>query len=113
MCIRCNNGLSDSFSCPIGLRQGCNLSPTLFSLFINDLYTYIEHSGAHGVQLTPSIVEVFRLMFADDVALISDTVVGLQRQLNSLKQFCNENKLIVNTTKTKDSCFWKRGSNSP
>jgi len=36
-------------------------------------------------------------MFADDVALIADTVCGLQRQLNTLQTFCKDNFLNVNT----------------
>ena len=47
-------------------------------------------------------------MFADDIALISDTVVGLQRQLNILFLFCEKSKLIVNIDKTKILVF-KRG----
>ena len=40
-------------------------------------------------------------MFADDVALLSDTVVRLQRQFNLLCGFCKEKKLTVNIPKTK------------
>ena len=40
-------------------------------------------------------------MFADDVALLSDTVVGLQRQFNLFCDFCKEKKLKVNIPKTK------------
>jgi hypothetical protein len=41
------------------------------------------------------------LMFADDVALMSDTVVGLQKQLNVLSKFCTDYKVKVNEAKTK------------
>ena len=47
-------------------------------------------------------------MFADDVALISDTSVGLQRQLNILQDFCSTSHLKVNIHKTKLMLF-KRG----
>ena len=40
-------------------------------------------------------------MFVDDLALISDTVIGLQRLLNLLFNFCKVKDLIVNTIKTK------------
>ena len=39
-------------------------------------------------------------MFADDIALASDHVVELQRRLNSLHQFCQKSKLVVNIAKT-------------
>ena len=77
-CVRVNNELSDIFECPVGVRQGCVLSPTLFSLFINQLANYISENGVHGVQLLPNLLELFILLFADDVALISTTPGGLQ-----------------------------------
>ena len=36
-CVRLNGFLTDWFNCDSGVRQGDNLSPTLFSVFINDL----------------------------------------------------------------------------
>ena len=57
--------------------------------------------------MLPSLTAVFMLMF-DDVALISDTVVGFQKQLNILHQFSMNSKLNVNIGKTKIMIF-KRG----
>lgn len=107
-CVRVNGNMSGTFNCPVGLRQGCSLSPILFALFINELHTLLEDNNTRGIQLFPDIVEVFTLMFADDIALISDTVVGLQKQLNILNQFCEHSKLAVNILKTKVLVF-KRG----
>jgi len=47
-------------------------------------------------------------MFVDDVALVADTVVGLQIQLNTLNT-CKKNKLKVNTSKTKVLSFRSGG----
>jgi len=44
---------------------------------------------------------MFMVMFADDIALISDNVVGLQKQINILYDFSIQNKLCVNISKTK------------
>ena len=35
-CVSAHNTLTDYFSCCVGVRQGENLSPLLFSLFVND-----------------------------------------------------------------------------
>jgi hypothetical protein len=42
--VRNGKELSDFINCPVGLRQGCNLSPVLFSLLINELYDYFEQN---------------------------------------------------------------------
>ena len=109
-CVRNGSVYSDVFDCPIGLRQGCNLSPMLFSLFINELYMVMKDSGITGIQLTPDTLQILMLLFADDVALTADTVNGLQQQLNVLNKYCQEWKLSVNIQKTKILVF-KNGGN--
>ena len=45
----CSN-YSDTFDCPVGLRQGCNLSPKLSTMFINELhYIMVENIDIIGV----------------------------------------------------------------
>ena len=34
---------TDYFNCPIGVKQGDNLSPTLFATFVNDLAEEIKN----------------------------------------------------------------------
>ena len=87
--------------CTIGLKQGCLASRILFSFFIDELESVMNNSDLSGIQLHPDITQILLLMFADDLALLSDTVVGLQRQLNIIYEFCDKNKLKVNEAKTK------------
>ena len=46
-CVAINGLLTDNFSCLIGVRQGENLSPLLFSLYLNDLQEFLQkaHMG--------------------------------------------------------------------
>ena len=44
-------------------------------------------------------------MYADEIALISDTIVGLQRQFNLLSDYCDNFKLTVNVLKNKILVF--------
>ena len=108
-CVRINNECTDFFECSEGLRQGCLLSPILFSMFVNEFTKIIETSGLRGIQLFPDLMELFLLLFADDIALISDTKSGLQRQLSLLSLFCKEYKITVHIGKTKVVVFRKGG----
>jgi hypothetical protein len=40
--IKFNGDLSETFSCQLGVRQGENLSPFLFSMYLNDLESFFE-----------------------------------------------------------------------
>ena len=41
-CVKCDNGLSDCFVASCGVRQGKNLSPILFSIYLNDLLEFMS-----------------------------------------------------------------------
>ena len=64
-----------------GVRQGDCLSPTLFGFFNNDIAEVINNCGA-GIPINDGSVSI--LMYADDIALISETHDGLRKQLDSL-----------------------------
>ena len=52
-CVKLDNVISKSFLCNIGVRQGDSLSPLLFSLFLNDLNTFIsgKYNGLSDISL--------------------------------------------------------------
>jgi hypothetical protein len=50
-------------------------------------------------------VHVWLLLFADDLALTSESEVGLQQQLDTFQQFCVERGLTMNVKKTKVMVF--------
>ena len=54
-----NEEKTDYFDCPIGVKQGDCLSPTLFAIFINDLALELKQSGIGvdiGIDLTAAII---------------------------------------------------------
>ena len=53
-----------------------------------------------GIFITDEIPDILCVLFADDVAHCSDTVIELQRQLNSIHDFCLEYGMKVNEKKT-------------
>jgi len=44
-----NNSKSDYFPCDNGVRQGENLSPFLFAIFLNDLEDFLENHNVTGL----------------------------------------------------------------
>ena len=48
---------------------------------------------------------LLHLLWADDLILVSDTIEGLQAQLDGLLNFCADNLMIVNYIKTKVMAF--------
>jgi hypothetical protein len=108
-CVRTDAGLTEYFSCPIGLKQSCMASPILFLVFIDELIKRIENSGIRGIQLFPDTTELLSLLFADDLALAADTVASLQKLLNLVKDFCDEKNVKVNAVKSKVMVFQNGG----
>ena len=108
-CVKVDENLTNYFDCTIGTRQGCVGSPKIFSLFINDLISYLESKLNQGIFITTDIDDVLTLMFADDVSCFADTVVGLQRLLNELSVFCKSVGLHINFDKTKIIVFRNGG----
>ena len=107
--IRYGNELSRDINCPLGVRQGCLLSPLLFTLLITELAQGIAREGRHGYQFNPGAIELFTLLFADDIALTATTPAGLQTQINLLRRGAERLGLVVNLEKTKVMVFRKGG----
>ena len=84
-------------------------SPILFSLFINELALQVIDKGRRCACFMVDIFKLFILLLADDVILMSETVVGLQTQLNSLQHGPSELELKVNMNKSNIIVFRKDG----
>ena len=107
--VRSGSKFTDLIRCTEGVKQGDVCSPLLFSLFINELALEIMQKGRHGLTLTPDVLEMFILLFADDIVLMSETVVGLQVQLNNLHNAATKLELKVNLDKSNIIVFRKGG----
>ena len=112
-CVRYGKTISDFFLCNIGVRQGENLSPLLFSIFLNDFTLHLsnKYSGLSSISklcsdlLSDDDIEVFirlfALLYADDTIILAETEQDLQKGLNGLFEYCNQWQLKVNVEKTK------------
>ena len=91
-------GLTPKINLRRGLRQGCILSPLLFILFINDIQDHF--SKVNGHEMFINNISITHLLFADDLVIFSQSVIGLQRFLNTIEQYCKVFKLNINLSKT-------------
>ncbi len=88
-CVQNRNHFSELFSCNIWVRQGENLSPLLFSIFLNDLNDFLSIKS-ESIQLEYSLnnldcyIKLFTLLYADDTILISESPKDLQNMLDAL-----------------------------
>ena len=103
VCVNVNGFLSPSFTSKFGVKQGDSLSPTLFNLFINDLADTLNASS-NGVKLNDDI-QISSLLYADDLAIISDSEENMQHLLNILDLWCKKWRMLVNVGKTKTVHF--------
>jgi len=104
--IRINHpseGVTSSFRCQQGVKQGCPLSPLMFGLYLDALKGRLD--GRECDAPTLADVHIWLLLFANDLALTSESKVGLQQQLDALQQFYVERGLIVNVKKSKVMVF--------
>ena len=106
--VQTKDGLTKPFDCILGVRQGCMLSPRLFIIFINELKLMLRQSEFRGISMGNAI-EVFLLMYADDIVILGDHVLELQKKIRVLEIFYEKWGMEVNLTKTKVIVFRNEG----
>ena len=80
------------------MRQGENLSPLLFALFLNDLDTfftkqkwdtldYIDKLYSDCNNNVSRMLDLFVLLYSDDTVIMAENECGMQRNLNLLNEY--------------------------
>ncbi len=118
-CLKHPSGnISKHFPSMIGVRQGDNLSPLLFSIYLNDLESYLSEQ-CKGLTTISSMVEnidfddvviylrMHCLLYADDTIILAESLEDLQKGLDTLNQYCKDWDLKVNSDKSKVMIFSK------
>ena len=107
--IRLNGLLSELFSIFFGVKQGDNVSPTLFNIFVNKLVSLLNNLK-NGIRM--GNLEISVLLYADDMVLISGSAALLQKSMNFMNEWLKECKLILSESKTQILHF-RAGRNVP
>ena len=93
--VRIEGVKSSALPVKIGVPQGSIIGPFLFIVYINDLLVYIRNCDSELI------------LYADDTILycsaasVDDAITRNQIGCTRLEKWCNNNRLTVNTAKTK------------
>ena len=111
-CVSVDGANSVFFLCNTGVRQGDNLSPVLFALFMNDLEDKLLIDNVDGIRVDLSaddqsmyFLKIFVLLYADDTVILADNAEAFQKSLDSFDIYCTEWKLKINQNKSKVIVF--------
>ena len=94
--VRVNGKQSKLFHVGVGLRQECVLSPLHFIVYMN----WIDKRSQAGECATIRNCKISRLLFVDDLVLLSSTESSLQRALNSFADACDTSRKKTSMAKT-------------
>ncbi|XP_042221143.1 uncharacterized protein LOC121865689 [Homarus americanus] len=89
-------GESDPIPMTRGVKQGCPLSPFLFCAVVDE---YLESLGPVVGYRLDDVTSVAVTGFADDLVIVSESRLGMQRSLNQLDRFLGARGLAAQPTK--------------
>ena len=104
--VRWNNITSKTFSISNGVKQGAVLSPRLYCIYIDDLFTEMR-TRKTGCWVGDTFGGI--LGYADDLLLMAPTLDGLQDMIQTCERYAKEHNLVFSThtnpTKCKTKCM--------
>nr|VZI49109.1 unnamed protein product [Spirometra erinaceieuropaei] len=113
-----NGAVSEAFAVTNGVKQGCVLAPTLFSLMFTAMLMDAYRDERPGIRIAyrtdghllnhrrmnfqsrVSTATVHELLFADDCALKTTSEEEMQRSMDLFSAACENFGLVINTQKT-------------
>ena len=111
-------GTSEAFNVTNGVKQGCVMAPTLFSIFLSAMLDVAFQGRREGVYIQSrqdadlfnvthfkartkcTLTLVTELLFADDSALIAHSPEGMQQVMNAFSDASKKFGLKINIKKT-------------
>ena len=108
--VKWNSTISEKYHISNGVKQGGCLSPTLFSVYLNNLIDILRTSNI-GCRYGSEYMGVF--CYADDLSLLCPTLTGLREMLNICEKFALEYNIIFNAKKSQVLCFNSKRNPKP
>jgi hypothetical protein len=96
--IKTKYGLSDLIKLLRGLRQGCNASPLLFDIFINDILDELRALGVTVIGLDKK-KRIVGLLYADDLVVICGTCSNLRKALEKIQEWGDLHEMTFGVSK--------------
>jgi hypothetical protein len=100
--IQWNGVLSEDFEVHNGVRQGGVLSPILFCVYIDNLFSRLEKLKV-GCYIGPTFVG--SLAYADDVTLLAPSLAACKKLLHECELFAREYDIKFNASKSQFIVF--------
>ena len=97
-CVRVNGRKLEWFDINVGVRQGCVLSPILFSVFFNGLAKAVKDAGL-GVPIGRGR-KMALLLYADDIVLTARNASDLQKMITVVDEYSRKWRFDMNEDKT-------------
>lgn len=97
--VRTQSGDTEAINIQKGVRQGCVLSPMLFNLYSEEIFTTALQNAKEGIKVNGKRVNNIR--YADDTVLIAESEEDLQNLLDKIVYEGETYGIKVNEKKTK------------
>ena len=92
------------------MKQGDNLSPKLFAMYLNDLAVEVKSLNC-GIDIDGRQVTI--LLYADDIVPLAPNESSLQKQLDAIYNWCRKWRMKVNTKDEKTEIVHFRPKGTP